>query len=299
MRVLIAGSTGVIGRQLVPLLQLQGHQVIGFSARASNGTDMRVDALDAESVARAVGEIKPDAVVNLMTAIPRNLNPRRLAKDFQMTNVLRTQGLKNLVGAVGSRDVVLVHQGLAYGYRPAPGLANETDPFWDDGPKQFRPVIQALQRSEDLTREAGGTVLRFGHLYGPGTAFDADGSFTASVKARKVPLVGGGHAVFSFTHTRDAASAITRVIDTEAREEVFNIVDDNPSPLHEWLPVFADRLMAKPPKPAPTALARMAVGGWGVAYLNELRGATNARARARLGWEPTVPSWSTELGNDH
>lgn len=293
MRVLVAGSTGVVGRQVVPVLREAGHEVVGLSgsARSQDHRVVVADALDRAALALAVRRARPDAVVHLMTAIPKRLNPRRLSTQFALTNRLRTEGTRNLLDAARDAGAVrVITQGLAYGYRPGPGLADEDAAMWTDGPAQFRPVAQALLENERLTAESGGLVLRFGHLYGPGTGYATDGSFVADVRRGKVPLVGGGHGVFSFTHTRDAAMAVLAGLDKKVTGAL-NIVDDDPAPLRGWLPVLAKRLGAPAPKPAPAWLARLAVGGWGVAFLNELRGADNARARLALDWRPGYRSW--------
>ncbi|MET7394512.1 NAD(P)-dependent oxidoreductase [Dactylosporangium sp. NPDC005572] len=294
MRVLVAGATGVIGSRLVPLLDAVGHQVVAMVRRGTSaGAGVEVveaDALDREAVRRAVRAAAPDAVVNLLTAIPPEVNPRRLARDFAVTNRLRTEGTRNLVEAAGGARIV--SQGLAYAYQPGAGLANEDAPLWTRRtPKQFVPVLAALVELERTTTAAGGLVLRFGHLHGPGTVYAADGSFARQVRAGKVPLVGGGHAVFSFTHTEDAASAIAAALDRDAAAGVLNVVDDEPTALRDWLPRYASILGGPRPKPAPAALARLAVGGWGVAFMNELRGADNARARLELNWRPRYAAW--------
>lgn len=299
MRVLVAGGTGVIGSRLVPLLTAVGHDVVGL-ARNSDGVRELVrsgaavevaDALDRDAVTRAVRHVAPDAVVSMLTAIPADLKPRTLARQFELTNRLRTEATRNLIEASGSAR--FISQGLAYAYQPGQGLADEDAPLWTDGtPRQFAPVLAALMEQERLTAAAGGLVLRLGHLYGPGSAFGPDGGFTRQVRAGKVPLVGGGHAVYSFIHAEDAASAIVAALDKPDVTGVLNIVDDTPVPLSEWLPAFAERLGAPAPKPAPAALARLAAGGWSVAYLNELRGADNARARLRLDWRPRYGNWA-------
>jgi nucleoside-diphosphate-sugar epimerase len=284
MRVLVAGASGVLGRQVGPVLQSAGHEVIGLSSQDA-------DALDRDALTAAVVKAKPEAVVHLLTAIPKRIDPKRLAAQFALTNKLRTEGTSNLVHATRKAGAErIITQGLAYGYRPGDGLAGEEDPLWADGPAQFRPVARALVEHERLTVQAGGLVLRFGHLYGPGTAYAADGSFTEDVRQGKVPLVGGGHAVFSFTHTRDAAMAVLAALDKDVRGPL-NIVDDAPAPLAQWLPEFAERLRAPRPKGAPAWLARLAVGSWGVAFMNQLRGADNARARLMLDWRPGYRSW--------
>ncbi|SHN27392.1 NAD-dependent epimerase/dehydratase family protein [Actinacidiphila paucisporea] len=304
MRVLVAGASGVIGSRLVPLLTAVGHDVVALarssrrtSALEALGVDVVVaDALDRDQLLAAVRRAAPDAVVNLLTAIPADINPRHMAEEFALTNRLRTEGTRNLMEAgrrVGVRRIVA--QGLAYGYQPGAGLANEDAPLWHDAtPRPFAPVLAALVSLEEQTVAAGGTVLRFGHLYGPGSAYAADGAFTAHVRAGKVPLVGGGNAVFSFTHADDAATAIVAALDRVA-VGALNVVDDDPAPLHTWLPEFAARLGAPAPKRAPAALARLAVGGWGVAFMNRLRGADNARACLTLNWRPGYASWRDGL----
>lgn len=294
MRVLVAGSTGVIGRRLMPLLEAVGHEAIGLSRSGDGpaGRTLAADALDRDAVSRAVREAAPDAVVNLLTAIPAALDPKHLARDFAVTNRLRTEGTRNLYDAArGAGTARVLAQGLAYAYRPAAGLADEDAPLWTErAPKQFAPVLAALVDLETMTAEAGGLVLRFGHLYGPGSAYAPDGSFTAQVRAGKVPVVGGGRAVLSFTHADDAATAIVAALDKDVTGAL-NIVDDTPVTMADFLTRYARMLDAPAPKRAPAALARLAVGGWGVAFMNGLRGADNSRARLRLDWRPRHPSW--------
>ncbi|WP_166344892.1 NAD-dependent epimerase/dehydratase family protein [Phytoactinopolyspora limicola] len=296
MRVLVAGATGVIGRQLVPLLEDAGHDVVALSRTSPNSATRHdvvvADALDRDATSSAVDKAAPDAVIHLLTAIPKRINPKRLATQFAGTNQLRTIGTRNLFDAArAARASRIIAQGLAYGYQPAgAGLADEDTPFWTDGPKQFRPVAAALVEHERLTQEAGGLVLRFGHLYGPGSIYAPDGDFTHQVRSGKVPLVAGGESVFSFTHAFDAASAIVAALDSPTTGAL-NIVDNNPTPMRAWLPEMAELLHAPAPKKVPAWLARAAVGSWGVAFMSSLRGANNSRALSRLDWTPTYPSW--------
>ncbi|WP_026411130.1 NAD-dependent epimerase/dehydratase family protein [Actinomadura oligospora] len=300
MRVLVAGATGVIGSRLVPVLGAVGHDVIGLARSAEAGRPLRAagaevataDALDRDGLIRAVRDARPDAVVNMLTAIPADLNPRRLAADFALTNRLRTEGARNLVDAARAAGADrIIAQGLAYAYQPGEGAADEDAPLWaEHTPKQFVPVLDALRELERVTVGAGGLVLRLGHLYGPGSVFASDGSLVRQVRAGKMPVVGGGGAVFSFTHAGDVATAVTAALDKDVTG-VLNVVDDEPAPVAEWLPGLARILGAPAPGKAPAALARLAVGGWGVAYMTRLRGADNTRARLRLDWRPRHPSW--------
>lgn len=301
MKVLVAGATGVIGRQLLPALTAAGHEAVGLartgggSAAAAAGVEViTADALDSAAVDRAVATAKPDAVVNMLTAIPSKIDPKRLAQDFALTNRLRIEGTRNLVNAAeraGVRQVI--SQGLAYAYDPVgDGAADEDAPLWRKPPRPFVPVLEALRELEHITREAGGTVLRFGHLYGPGTIYAREGTFIHQVKSGKLPLVGGGTATFSFTHTRDAAAATVAALG-HGPAGVLNIVDDDPAEMNVWLPFLANVLDAPAPKAVPTFLARLATGPWGVAFMTRLRGADNSRAENVLGWTPSYPSWRT------
>ncbi|HEY8302389.1 MAG TPA: NAD(P)-dependent oxidoreductase [Jatrophihabitans sp.] len=309
MRVLLAGGTGVIGKQLVPLLTAVGHELFVLTRGDQDRVDHLAalgarpvigDLLDPAVVTGIVRQAQPEAIVHMATAIPRELNPKRQPEQFAVTNRLRTEGLRNLVNA--AEDVSparLVVQGLAYAYDPATGgIATEDAPLWAEPPAQFRTTAAALIELESITRAANGLVLRFGHLYGPGTFYAPDGSFTAQVRAGKVPLVGGGASTFSFVHTRDAATAVLAALDKPVTGAL-NIVDDEPAPMSEWLVEFASLLGARKPKSIPTWVARLAVGAWGAAYMTQLLGASNERAKIELDWKPRYSSWRAGFAEEH
>lgn len=303
MKVLVAGASGVIGRQLVPLLESAGHEVIGLarSVRGQMGaTPLAVDALDRDAVVRAVDQSGPDAVVNMLTSIPERINPKRIDYDFIMTNRLRKVGTENLRYAAQRAGVAqFICQSIAFGYEPrGTALADEKAALWRDPPKPFATVLDGVKRLEATTLSAHGTVLRFGHLYGPGTSFASDGWFFQEVQQGKMPLVGDGTATFSFVHVHDAAQAVLAALTTK-QTGVFNIVDDEPAQVRDWLPALAEMMGAPEPKRVSALLAGFAVGTWGVAYMTRLRGADNTHAKNTLNWQPTYSTWrdgfATEL----
>jgi len=303
MRVLVAGASGAIGRQLLPLLAAVGHETIALVHRTpievENGHVVTANALDRDALVTAVSEFEPEAVVNLLTAIPQNLNSRKFEQEFALTNRLRTEGAANLV--VATRGVRMISESVAFGYAPQPGLiADESKPLWRNGPKPFRPTLAALEELERITAETGGVALRFGNLVGPGTGFGADGMVIAAVRGGKFPIVGDGSGTFSFVHTHDAATAIVAALERPEVRGVLNIVDDQPLATRDWLPALAQMIGARKPRRIPVWLARLAAGSWGAAYLNGLVGATNARAKAKLDWRPRYPrvqeAWAADLG---
>lgn len=274
------------------MLTAAGYDVVALARHphAAPGVETVVaDALDREALTAAVRTAAPDVVVHMLTAIPDPLHPRRLAREMATTNRLRVEATGNLIAAAGGARVIA--QGVAYAYDPGDGTVKDEDaPLWQDPPRQYRPVVTALREMERQVTSAGGVVLRLGHLYGPGSSYDIGGGFTAQVADGKAPLVGSGGAVFSFVHALDVAAAILATVDRSVLG-VFNVVDDDPAPVRDWLPALAELVGAPAPRAVPPWLARLAVGGWGAAVMTRLVGAANARARKELDWEPAYPSW--------
>lgn len=303
MRVLVAGASGAIGRQLLPLLDAVGHETIALvhstPVELRSGHTVVADALDRATLRPAVAEFEPEAVVNLLTAIPRRLNPRRFKQEFVVTNRLRTEGAANLLIATGG--VRMISETVAFGYAPDGGaIADERAPLWENGPQPFRPAVRAMRECERITAETAGVALRFGHLHGPGTGFAPDGEVTEQVRGGKLPIVGDGSGTFSFIHTHDAATAIVAALERPEVRGAVNVVDDEPLPVRRWLPEFAQLVGGPAPKRIPGWLARVAAGSWGAAYLNGLVGADNARARSELDWRPRYgrasDGWRAEFG---
>ena len=300
MRVLLAGATGVIGRQAIPILTAAGHQVTGLARAPARLTDAEVvaaDALDATAVAGAVRWAAPDVIVHMLTAIPDPVDPRHLARDMALTNRLRTQGTANLLAAAGGARVIA--QGVAYAYDPAGSPVKDEDaPLWHHPPSQFAPVVAAADEQERRVTAAGGLVLRLGHLYGPGSSYAPDGGLARRLRGGRLPLIGDGASMFSFIHAHDAATAILAAVDHPAASGVLNVVDDQPTLVHDWLPEMAAMLGGPAPRHVPAWLAWLFVGGWGVAYMTGLAGASNAHACQQLDWKPTYSGWRDGLAAD-
>jgi nucleoside-diphosphate-sugar epimerase len=305
MRVLVAGAGGVIGRPLIGLLTAAGHEVVALTRSASKAEYLRAagaepvicDALQAAELARAVKAARADVVVNQLTALPARINPRRITRDLAATNRLRTEGTRNLMAAAAGVAHV-VAQSVAFAYAPGDGdLRRESDPLYHGAPDGFRPAVRAISDLEQATlRTAGvrGAVLRYGYFYGPGTAYAADGSIAADVRRRRFPIIGSGSGVFSFVHLDDAATATLAAIEQHA-EGIYNIVDDEPARVSDWLPAYARILGAPAPRRLPPWAGRVLGGSYAVYLMIEMPGASNQHARAALGWRPQRPSWREDL----
>ena len=301
MRVFLAGATGVIGRMLVPMLIGAGHQVTGMTRSAAKAEALRVagaeplvaDALDREAVQAAVAAAHPDAVIHQLTSLPAKIDPRRIERDFALNDRLRSEGTSILVDAARSAAVTrILAQSIAFAYAPgAPGSVHgEADPLVVDAPKPFRRSARALRDLEAAVLDADGLVLRYGYFYGPGSAISRDGSMGQDVRRRRLPIVGRGGGVWSFIHVEDAARATLAAL-TAGGAGAYNIVDDDPAPVSQWLPALADALGAPRPLRVPTPIARLAAGSYGVASMTRAQGASNELAKRALGWTPAYPSW--------
>jgi nucleoside-diphosphate-sugar epimerase len=299
VRVFVAGATGVIGRALVPLLVQAGHEVTGTTRGPERAEDIRqlgaepvvANAFDRERLQAAVEEAGPEVVIHELTDIPRAVDPKHYAEAFERNNRLRREGTRNLVAAAqaaGARRVIA--QSIAFVYRYGGGvLHGEEDPL----ALELGDIVQAVAELEEAVCGADGiegVVLRYGYLYGAGTSYATNGSQAETVRKRRLPIVGDGDGVFSFIHVEDAAAATVRAID-HAAPGAYNIVDDDPTPVREWLPVYAEALGAKPPRHVPMFLARWMAGERAVQMMTRTEGASNAKAKAELGLELRYPSW--------
>ena len=302
MRVFLAGGTGVIGRALLPQLRDAGHEVTAmtrFEERAEKLRGLGVeavvcDAFDTERVVLAVEAARPEVVVNQLTDIPKAINPRKMAEQFRTNDRLRTEGTRNLMrGATAAGARRLISQSIAWAYAPTEGLWTEEDRLWLEAPEPWGRSVNAVAALEEATLGDGGVegvVLRYGFFYGPGSAYASDGSTAAMVRKRAFPVVGDGAAVYSYIHVDDAAAATVAALD-HGPPGAYNVVDDDPGKVREWLPEYAEALGARAPRRVPRFLARLGAGKFAVYMMTGLQGATNAKAKRELGWQPRYASW--------
>ncbi len=301
MRVFVAGATGAIGRHLVPMLIGSGHHVTGMTRTAEKAPGLAAlgaepvvaDALDGAAVTAALIAARPDAVIHQLTAIPARINPRRIERDFALNDRLRSEGTRILVDAAAAAGAGLViAQSIAFAYAQGPPgtVHTEDDPLQDGSIRSFARTAAALADLERAVLGADGTVLRYGYLYGAATAVSREGSMGEDLMRRRMPIVGSGRGVWSFIHAADAAGAAVCALTAE-RRGVFNIVDDEPAEVAQWLPALAGVLGAPRPMRVPTPIARLAAGAYGVATMTAAQGACNSLARSTLGWAPAHASW--------
>ena len=303
MKVLVAGATGALGSQLVPKLVAAGHEVAGttrsearFDAvRALGARPFALDGLDPDAVARVVADAAPDVIVHELTALAGSLDMRRFDREFAMTNRLRTEATDHLLAA---GQAVGVQRFVAQSYAGWPAarvggaIKTEDDPFDPEPIEPMRDAHAAIRHLEAAVTGAEwteGVVLRYGGFYGPGTSLALDGEHAELIRKRRFPIVGDGSGVWSFVHIEDAAEATVAAVE-HGRRGVYNIVDDEPAPVTEWLPAVADRLGAKPPRRVPRWVGRLVAGEVVTVMMTEVRGASNAKARRELGWRPAHPN---------
>jgi nucleoside-diphosphate-sugar epimerase len=304
MKVFVAGATGAIGARLVPLLVERGHEVVGTTRSEPKAAVLRevgaepvvVDALDAGALTEAVLRAQPDAIVHELTALPEILDPRKFEQSFALTNRLRREATDTLLAAgrdVGVRRFVAQsYAGWPYARVGGP-VKTEEDPLDDRPPNAMAATLDAIRRLEDAVTRAGwteGIVLRYGGFYGPGTSMEPGSAQLELVRKGKFPIVGSGAGVWSFVHVDDAAAATVAAVE-HGKPGVYNVVDDDPAPVAEWLPALAELVGGRPPKRVPRSLGRLLVGEAAVVLLDEVRGASNEKAKRELEWQPRYASW--------
>jgi nucleoside-diphosphate-sugar epimerase len=309
MKVLVAGASGAMGKQLLPRLAAADHDVVGMTrsvdkadaVRALGATPAVADALDPDQVARAVAEAEPDAIVHELTALSGSLDMRHFDRDLALTSRLRTEATDHLLSAgraVGvQRFVAQSFAGWPFARSGGP-VKSEEDALDPEPVASMRRALDAIRYLEDAVTGAEwtvGIVLRYGGFYGPGTSLAADGEHAEMIRGRKFPVVGNGAGVWSFVQIEDAAEATVAALE-RGRRGVYNIVDDEPAAVREWLPAVAGKLGAKPPRHVPRWVGRLVAGEAAAVMMTEVRGASNAKAKSELGWQPRHASWRQGIG---
>ena len=297
MNIFIAGGTGAIGRFLVPLLAQEGHRVVALTRSADRTSQVAQmgavpvvgDVFDGAQLARLVAEADAEVVIHQLTAVGTTGDP------YAATIRVRIEGTRSLIAAArAARARRFIAQSISFMCSPSgSGLTDEETPLYLDSPPAARALAEAVASLESQTLGASGisgTVLRYGWFYGPGTSYDPHGAIPTAIRKGTMPIVGAGAGTYSFINLSDAAAATMKALAHEATG-IFNIVDDSPVRLSEWLPAAARMLGAPAPGHEDEAAARKRIGDLRVYYMNQQRGASNAKAKRTLGWRPAFPSW--------
>lgn len=302
MRVFVAGATGAIGRPLVAQLVAAGHEVTGMTRtaakadglRAAGATPVVCDVFD-PGLKEAIAAARPEVLVHQLTALSQTYDIRDYERFLGSTNRLRAEGTQLLLDAAraaGTGSIVV--QSVAFLYAPegdwvkdeSAAVVGDGDPVLGDAMDATLSMESAVLNDPDL----GGAVLRYGFFYGPGTHYSADGSATEQARKRRLPIVGKGTGVFSFVHVDDAASATIAAVERRATG-LFNVCDDEPAAMREWVPAYAAAVGAPKPWRVPRVLARVIGGKVAAYYATRLRGASNAKIKRELDWSPRFASW--------
>ena len=303
MRIFLAGGTGVVGRPLVPRLASDGHHVTAITRNPNRVTQLEAqgaeavvcDVLDGERLRNVVKAAVPDVVVQHLTDLPPDLNPRNLKKAYEANDRVRGEGSRNLVAAAeaaGARRFIA--QNVCFLYAPVgPSIVDEEAPLWTEAPEPFGATIRLhVEMERRIVQNANfeGLVLRYGFWYGPGTTFAPDGYTAGEVRRRRYPVIGAGTGMQSFIHMDDVVDTTVLALE-RGGPGVYNVVDDDPAPVHQWLPAYAAVLGAPEPRRIPAWLARLVAGSFITAQSLNMRGASNEKAKEAFDWKPKYPSW--------
>lgn len=304
MKVFIAGSTGAIGRVLVPQLVEKGHEVIALvrndrkaqALLAAGAKVVSADALNKVELTAAIRKAEPEVIIHQLTAIAHVRNVKRLDDKFVLTNRLRTEVTDTLLAAarlVGARRFIgQSFCGWPFAREGSP-VKTEEDPLDPNPPTSFAKTLAAIRYLEDTvqkTVDLQALALRYGPFYGPGTGIAKDGPVVELVRKRMMPIVGNGAGIWSFIHIHDAARATVAAV-SNGSPGIYNVVDDEPASVTTWLPALAAAVGAKQPFRVPAWLGKLAIGEGGLSMMTQIRGGSNAKAKRELGWEPTYQTW--------
>jgi nucleoside-diphosphate-sugar epimerase len=304
MRIFVAGATGAVGRSLVPALISAGHSVAGLTRTAAKVDTIKrmgaepvvADGLDEAAIRTAVVSVRPDIIIDEMTDLGGVTDLRHFDRAFAITNELRTRGTDYLLAAAREasvkRFIAQSFCGWAFA-RTGGSVKTEADELDPDPPQELRRTLEAIQYLEQTVTNSTnpkGIVLRYGSFYGPGTGMLSP-AMIDQLRRRRVPLIGDGAGWWSFIHVDDAASATVAAIDRGKPGNIYNIVDDEPAEVRDWLPALADILGARRPLHVLAWIGRLLAGEHVVSMMTEVRAGSNAKAKRELGWRPAHPSW--------
>lgn len=306
MNIFVAGATGAVGRPLVSALIEAGHSVVGLTRTASKAAIIKgmgaqpviADGLDAAAIGAVLASTRPDAVIHEMTDLTGATDLRHFDRAFASSNRLRTKGTDILLTAARetgvARFIAQSYCGWPYA-RTGGAIKTEADALDPDPPSELRATLKAIQYLEQTVTSSAqpqGIVLRYGAFYGPGTGM-LDRVMLEQVRGRRVPLIGNGAGWWSFIHVDDAATATVKALERARPGSIYNVVDDDPAQVREWLPALASIIGAKRPLHLPTWIARMVAGEHLVSMMTQVRAVSNGKAKTELGWQPAHPTWRT------
>ncbi len=304
MRVFVAGSTGAVGKSLVPLLLESGHEVVALSRTSQKAKGLEAlgakvavaEALDKDGLTAAIRRAEPEVLIHQLTALAGVGNFKKFDAECALTNRFRTEVTDTMLAAarmVGTRRFIAQSFcGWPFAREGGP-VKTEEDPLDPNPPASFSKSLAAIRYLEDTVRrttDLQGLALRYGIIYGPGTGIAKDGSIVELIRKRRIPIVGDGAGIWSFIHIQDVARATVAAMSRGA-PGVYNVVDDEPAAVSTWLPFLADVVGAKPPRRLPVLLGMLLIGDGGVSMMTKIRGGSNAKAKRELGWQPIYPSW--------
>lgn len=304
MRIFVAGSTGAIGKRLVPLLLDAGHEVVALARSAEKARKIDAlgaksaiaDPLDREAMTTTIIRAEPEVVIHQLTALARAGNFRKFNEEFALTNRFRIEVTDTLLAAarlVGAkRFIAQSFCGWPYAREGGP-VKTEDDPLDTSPPASFSTILAAIRYLENAVQDSTdveGLTLRYGMLYGPGTGIARDGAIVELVRKRKMPIVGNGAGIWSFIHVEDVARATVAAV-SRGSAGIYNVVDDEPATVSTWLPFLAHALGAESPRKIPVWLGKLMIGEGGVSMMTQIRGGSNDKAKRELGWQLMYPSW--------
>ena len=303
MKIFVAGGTGTIGRPLIAKLLAKGHALVALTrspekaqALVQQGVEPAIaDVFDTEAVKAVVSRAQPEVVIEQLTALPKTYTPESMNASAALNNRIRLEGGANVLTAALAAGVRrYVRQSIAFWAIPGPGLADENTPLaFDASPAVVAGVREVAEVERRLLGNPNveGIALRYGFFYGPGTWFNPDGDVARQVRQRQLPIIGNGDGVWSWLHIEDAAIATVAAAE-RGNPGIYLIANDQPLPVREWLPAFAQWLNAPLPPQVSVEDALKEDGGTDAVYYGtQMRGVSNAKAKRELNFRPRSLEW--------